>query len=102
MSIRREYCRGRADVAPRILDNLQDQLVTSLSALESDELALRKIYEFSLASGSNQLFHDLQRQPKGWLIVDRDSAATVYRTAWDNESITLQASAAVNIRLYIF
>ena len=102
MTIRKEYCRGKIEPVPRILDNLQDQLVTSLAALESDELSRRKIYTAALASGSNTIYHDLQRLPKGWLIVDRDSAATVYRTDWDAETLTLQASGVVNIRLYIF
>lgn len=102
MTIRREFCRGRTDMLPRILDNFQDQVVTALNVLQSDELAIRKVYSSALSSGSNVIYHDLQRQPKGWLIVDRDSAATVHRTAWDSESITLQASAAVNVRIYIF
>jgi len=102
MSIRKEYARGKTELCPRILDNFQDQVVTALSSLQADELSTRKIYEATLSSGSNIIYHDLQRQPKGWLVVDRNSAATIYRTAWTTESLTLQASASVTIRLYIF
>lgn len=56
-----------------------------------------------LASGSNVINHKLGRKMQGWRIVDRDSAATVYRSAPLNDlTLTLTASAAVTISLEVF
>jgi hypothetical protein len=46
--------------------------------------------------------HTLNRQPQGWFITDIDAAATVYRAAWNTRTITLHASAPVNIQLWVF
>jgi hypothetical protein len=56
----------------------------------------------TLASGSNRIAQTLQRIPQGWIIVDRDSAATVYRTAWDSKTMTLTASGAVTIKMWVY
>jgi hypothetical protein len=57
---------------------------------------------YSLVSGSNRISHPLQRIPQGWIIVDRNSAATVYRTAWDSRTISLTASGAINISVWVY
>lgn len=56
-----------------------------------------------LASGSNVINHKLGRTPQGWMITDRNGAATVYRSAAFNPlTLTLTASAAVTVTLYVF
>lgn len=55
-----------------------------------------------LVTGSNRLAHPLQRIPLGWITVDRNGVATVYRTAWDSRTITLTASAAVTLQIWIY
>lgn len=55
-----------------------------------------------LTTGSNLVAHGLQRQPDGWIVADRDSAATIYRTDWDDKNLTLQAGANCNVQLWVF
>lgn len=42
------------------------------------------------------------KTPEGWRITDIDAAATVHRTAWDDKTITLEASANCSITLEVF
>jgi hypothetical protein len=84
------------------LNRVQDMIAQMVSSLISDPMLSRQTISVSLASGTNVVSHNLKRQPKGWLISDRNSAATLYRTAWDSQSITLQASAAFVGTLEVF
>ena len=59
----------------------------------------------TLASGENALSHKLGRTPLGWYIVDRSTAATVHRDPadlMDSRLITLTASGAVTLTLWVF
>lgn len=100
--IRKEYARGKLEPVPRILDNLQDQINTSLLDLSLRDIIRGKFISRSLSAGNNIIYHELQRQPKGWIVVDRDSAATVYRSSWDLETLVLTASASVDAKIYVF
>ena len=47
--------------------------------------------------------HKLQREPTGWIIVDADADANVWRNATsDSKTINLISDATVNIKLYIW
>lgn len=55
----------------------------------------------SLAIGSNTFAHGLGRVPQYWTLLDLSAASTVYRTAWTATTISLTASAACNILLWL-
>lgn len=46
--------------------------------------------------------HKLIRQPLGWYIVDNVADARVWRTDWNDNTMTLQASAATTISIIVF
>lgn len=58
------------------------------------------------AATPKRLLHGLSlptgATPAGWVIVDADAAATFHRTAWDDDSITIQASGNVNAKVWVF
>lgn len=58
-----------------------------------------------LQTGSNVLNHTLARTMQGWLITDTDAAVTVYRpatAAFNNLTLTLVASGAVTVNLWVY
>jgi len=55
-----------------------------------------------LPAGSSRVNHKLSRQPLGFYIVDTTAAATIYREAWDVNTITFNASAPVTISIVVF
>lgn len=46
--------------------------------------------------------HMLNRQPLGWIIVDKTGSASIYRTAWDRRTISLIGSGSDTISIWIF
>ena len=46
--------------------------------------------------------HSLNRQPMGWVITDSNAPLSVYRTAWDDKTITLKASSTVTVDVWVF
>lgn len=60
----------------------------------------------ALASGSNTVNHKLGRKLQGWVITRQRSSGSVYDTQDSNQhpdlTLTLQASAAMVVDLYVF
>ena len=79
-----------------------DAIKEAIDELREIPLLSYEVVDADLAVGSNRVQHGLARTPQGWLIADRDSVATLYRTAWTTRDITLQASAAITVRILVF
>jgi hypothetical protein len=56
-----------------------------------------------LINGSTTFNHYLSRQMTGWLIVDQNSLASIYRSEpLNNTTLTLTSSAACTVSLWVF
>jgi hypothetical protein len=56
-----------------------------------------------LSVGDNVINHRLGRKLQGWMLVDINGAATIYRAAPKNNlTLTLNSSAAVTVDLVVF
>ena len=59
--------------------------------------------DIDLILGTTIVNHKLSRKPQGWFITDINGAATVYRSQpFNDKNITLTASAAVTVNLWVF
>lgn len=56
----------------------------------------------TLAVGSRTVQHGLGRTPAGWRIIDIEAAATVYRSAWTEKTLTLVSDAAAGAVIEVF
>jgi hypothetical protein len=54
------------------------------------------------ASTPTKISTKLGRNPQGWFLVDNQANAVIWRTAWDNNTITLEASSATTISIWVF
>lgn len=82
---------------------LQDNLVLVVNQISKKTLIDGvHIKDVALVTGSNRINQTLGRQPEGWVVVDRDGTATVYRTAWDANTITLVSSGTTTISIWVF
>jgi hypothetical protein len=55
------------------------------------------------AAGPNVVNHRLGRKMQGWMIIDKDADASIYRSApLNNLTITLTSDADVTISLWVF
>lgn len=56
-----------------------------------------------LILGATVIDHRLGRVPQGWILIDINAAATIYRSAAFNDlTLTLTSNAAVTASLYVF
>lgn len=94
---------ARVQTESREFNQLQLNLATTLQPILTNPLFNNQILRgVVLASGANTIYHLLDREPQGFIITDINAAAHVYRTAKTDKTITLQASAAVTVDIYLF
>jgi hypothetical protein len=75
------------------VEHLQDLPLNNMVVLDN----------ITLAVGANTITHNLGRVPVGWIIMDINASATVYRSAAFNIStLTLTSSAIATIKLGVF
>lgn len=76
-----------------LLDPLLTNPLNSVSILKEVELRV----------GNNKIAHKLGRRPQGWLILDINAAAQIYRSAdFDDLFLTLNSDAQATISLGVF
>ncbi len=56
----------------------------------------------ALNSGANSVNHRLGRTPQGYLILKQSSAASIYGSAYADKTMTLTASGAVTVDVWVF
>lgn len=86
-----------------VLEQLQRNIEEFLRASIPDWLASGEdLGELVLATGDNVINHKLQRMPLGYLILDQNAGVIVYRAAATDRTITLNASAAVTLKVWVY
>jgi hypothetical protein len=93
----------RINAASGDLSNVQDNVADVFRTLALNPLLDGTLVSAQrLAIGANVINHTLGRTPLGWVVTDRNAATTIYRTAWDNRTLTLNSSAVATVTLWIF
>lgn len=86
----------------RELDQVQSNIANVLTPISKAKIIDGAYVDVVLVSGTNRVGHKLNRKPEGWVIGDRDSAADVYRTAWDDRTVDLVSSGDLSCRIWFF
>lgn len=73
-----------------------------LSQLSSLNFLSGNLLEISVTTSSEDFEHKLGKTPVGWMIFDKDSNSNVWRTGWNDKTISLQGSAASNVKVWVF
>lgn len=93
----------KVKVTDRELDQLQTNVAQILGPLSKNLLVDGVLLkDIDLVYGDNKVSHKLQRKPLGWIIVDIDSAPVIYKTGWNDTTITLNTSAPAKVTFWIF
>lgn len=56
----------------------------------------------TVSTSATQFNHGLQQTPQGWIIFDKDSNANVWKLGATDKTISFIASAASNIKVWVF
>lgn len=86
----------------RDVEQLQSNCAQQFTAIKDCPFLSGAAVSASLVTGSNKVDNPLQRTIQGWIITDRDSAATVYKSTSDNFTVTLVASAPINLQIWLY
>lgn len=81
-----------------------DALVAALEAGDDTFPPYGKLFEDVLLDTTEVgLTHGLGRKPRGWIVVDRDSTAAIYRSSSSTtQRIFFTASASVVANIWVF
>jgi len=63
---------------------------------------LGAVFELAITTASVSFDHKLGKTPTGWIVTDKDANADIWRVSWDETTITLDASASANIKIWVF
>ena len=91
----------------QVQSNISNTIAPVLKSLVVDGVLVKDIV---LASGVNRVNHTLGRLPEGWIIVDRNTAATVFKTVpttaantiTDSSTISFTSSGTVTVSIWFF
>jgi hypothetical protein len=90
-------------VVDREVDALQSNIGLILNQITKKPLVDGELLtNIILPAGSFRVNHKLGRTPLGFIICDIDGAVSVYREAWDQNTITLNASGPVTLAIWVF
>jgi len=93
------------------LDDVQSNIANTLNpVLKSLIVDGVLVKDVNLVSGVNRVSHTLARVPEGWLIVDRNATATIFKTIpttaantiTDSSTISLTSSGTVRVSIWFF
>lgn len=86
------------------LQLLQTRWASQINPVLSNKLVQGQLLEnITLVTGANTINHLLSRQQVGWMLVDQDAAASVYRSQpLNNKTLTLTTDADVVVKLWVF
>lgn len=83
----------------RLQKNIEDAVAQTLRSPILDNVLFENQ---NLISGTTALEHKLARVPRGYVVVDRSNASTIYTASKDDKFLNLVSSGAVTVSILIF
>lgn len=83
------------------LNRVQSNISSAFNSLTGPFIGGNLITAVSVAATPTTIAHKLGRQPQVWVLCDQDTTTTIKRTAWDSNTITLQAGAACTVSIWV-
>lgn len=94
---------SRIRSAAPIIELVQDALQRYFIQLQDVPFLVGRSLNTSITAGTPVvLYHALGRTPVGWWVTDINAASIVYRSAWDESSITLNASVNCTVSVWVY
>lgn len=60
------------------------------------------IKDVAITTAGATIEHKLGRQPQGWMITDKQGNTDIWRTAWSEKFLTLDASGSTTFSVWVF
>jgi len=97
----------RLETGDTAATQLQDLLTDFFQAIEDNPLLSGRMLDLDVTTVATAFPHGLGRTPEGWIVADTYTSGgllsnTIWRTAWDDKTITLDASASFAVKVWVF
>jgi hypothetical protein len=83
------------------LDRVQANIQSAFNAITGPFVGGILLQNVSVGASATVINHGLNRMPQVWTLCDQNTNTNVWRTAWDENSITLQAGSACIVTLWV-
>jgi hypothetical protein len=83
------------------LDRIQANITNAFNSFVGPFIGGTLLPSVYVGTGATAINHGLGRVPTVWVICDQNTLTDVARTAWDKNTITLEAGTACVISLYV-
>lgn len=94
---------SKARLSDPTTDRIVSQAIDGINFLLTNALSKSNAFSVSFNSaGSVTITHNLNKAPEGWIVIDRSSPATIYKSSQSATSITFVSSAACEFKIIIF
>ena len=84
------------------LNRVQSNIRASLDPVSRDLLLNRLQLTADIGTSDTSIQHALGRVPAGWIVIDKNANADIWRVSLTNTTIVLRASAPVKAKIFIF
>jgi hypothetical protein len=84
------------------LNRVQSNLRAALDPVSRDLLLNRLQLTADITTSDTTIQHSLGRVPAGWIVIDKNANADIWRVSLTNTTIVLRASASVKAKIFIF
>jgi hypothetical protein len=85
------------------LNKVQDNIALTLRpVLQCPLLGGVQVSEVQVGTTPTPISHTLGQVPQGWYLVDLNANAQVWSTAKDSRTLTLQATSACTVSLWVY
>lgn len=102
-TVRKLYGQTGMREVDRAMTAVADAAKASLDSFAAKSIADGVlIANVTLDATPKSVSHGLKKPPRGWVVVDKNAGVHVFRTAWDKNTVTLAAGAAVTVSLWVF
>lgn len=84
------------------INKFQDNVQEFLDQFKPIQFLRGTILDLSVTTTATRFEHGLQRQPVGWFVLDKTANSNLWRTAWDERSISFTSSSTARFKIWIF
>lgn len=88
------------------LDRVQSRIDDAFKQVDAIPLLSGNTIEATIGVTDTAVNHKLQRKFQGWIVIDQDANAVIWRSnvfnPLEDKQLILKASAPVNVKLYVF
>lgn len=85
-----------------LLAKLQSNIVDFLNQLTSNPFLVGTIIDIDILTTDTTLNHGLGVEPTGWIILDKNANANIWKVSQDKNQIILKSSLNATCKVWVF